>query len=256
MLRRSVILTLAGSLAAVSASAAQDTPVMAPRGPEIVTGGEGLRSVAADRASVIVSVETRARTPSEAGALNASHNNAIRSAVAALGVPREDIATYGYNVYPMQQEPPMPRDTIPRLGRTGFVATNAVRVTLRRPEQLALLGRVIDTALTAGATSIMGVHYEARRTADAEREALADALAEARSRAEAVARAAGGSLAELLHVTTESMPGYYGTDMAAGAAMRRAASARMRMGPTSVTAGEIEVRQYVTARWRFVPGRR
>jgi uncharacterized protein YggE len=255
---RSVILTLAGSLAAASSSAGQDAPVISPRGPEIVTGGEGLRSVAADRASVIVSVETRARTPSEAGALNASHNNAIRSAIAALGVPREDIATSGYNVYPMQmhQEPPMPRDTIPRLGRTGFVATNAVRVTLRRPEQLALLGRVIDTALTAGATSIMGVHHEARRTAEAEREALADALAEARSRAEAVARAAGGSLGELLLVTTESVPGYYGTDMAAGAAMRRAASMRMRMGPTSVTAGEIEVRQYVTVRWRFLPAGR
>jgi len=34
------------------------------------------------------------------------------------------------------------------------------------------------------------------------------------------------------------------------------AAARMRMDPTSITSGEIEVRQYVTARWRFVAGRR
>jgi hypothetical protein len=36
------------------------------------------------------------------------------------------------------------------------------------------------------------------------------------------------------------------------------AAARMRagFGPTTVTPREIEVRQYVTARWRFVSGRR
>jgi uncharacterized protein YggE len=246
MPRRSVAFALAGALAAVNGGVAQEAPTSGPRAPEIMALGEGTRSVPADRASVIVSVETRARTPSEAGGLNATMNNAIRAAIATLGVPREDIATYGYNVYATRREQPYARDT-------EFVASNAVRVTLRRPEQLALLGRVIDTALTAGATHIAGVRYEARRTSEAEREALADALADARSRAAAVARAAGGSLGELLQVTTQSMPG--AIDLTGGM-MRAAAQARMRMEPTSVTAGEIEVRQYVTARWRFVPGQR
>jgi uncharacterized protein YggE len=251
MLRRSVMPALISVIASASSLTAQDVPTSGPRAPEILTVGEGLRSVPADRASVIISVETHARTPSEAGALNATMNNAIRAAVAALGVPREDIATYGYMVqHAMRREPPYGRDT-------QFVATNAVRVTLRRPEQLAILGRVIDTALTAGATHIAGVRYEARRTSDAEREALADAMADARSRAEAVARAAGGSLGELLQATTQFTPSIAiptsGGDL--GAQMRRAA-ARAAAEPTSVTAGEIEVRQYVTARWRFVPSGR
>jgi uncharacterized protein YggE len=249
MLRRSVILALTGTLASASSGQGQDVPTSGPRGPEIIAAGEGTRAVPADRASVIISVETRARTPSEAGSLNATLNNAIRAAIAAVGVPRDDIATYGYMVYGQRREPPYTRDT-------GFVASNAVRVTLRRPEQLSLLGRVIDTALTAGATHIAGVRYEARRTSEAEREALAEALADARSRAEAVARAAGGSLGELLQATSEPGAVASTSDMAYGAAMRRAAAARMRMEPTSVTAGEIDVRQYVTARWRFVPGRR
>jgi uncharacterized protein YggE len=246
MPRRSVCIALVVALAATNPAGGQDVPTSGPRGPEIAAVGEGTRSVTADRASVVVSVETRARTPSEAGGLNATMNNAIRAAVAALGVPREDIATYGYNVYSNRREQPYTRDM-------EFVANNALRVTLRRPEQLALLGRVIDTALTAGATHVSGVRYEARRTSEAEREALADAVADARSRAQAVARAAGGTLGDLIQVTTQSMPGVV-TDMQS-AVMMRGAAARSRMEPTSVSAGEIEVRQYITARWRFVPGR-
>ena len=250
MLSRSFAVLLVVSLLSAVPAGAQGAPVANPLGPEIVAGGEGQRAVPADRASVIVSVETRARTPSEAGALNATRNNAIRAAIAALGVPREDIATYGYMVYAQRQEPPYVRDT-------GFVATNAVRVTLRRPEQLALLGRVIDTALTAGATHIQGVRHEARRTTEAEREALAEALADARGRAEAVARAAGGSLGELLQVITQGSAGIpMETSFSGQMMMRGAGATRMRAEPTSVTAGEIEVRQFVTARWRFVAGGR
>jgi uncharacterized protein YggE len=219
-----------------------------PRAPEITSGGVGMRSVDADRARVIVSVETRARTPSAAGALNATRNSAVRAAIVAIGVPPEDIATYGYNVYAFREEPPYRRDT-------GFVASNAVRVLLRRPEQLSLLGRVIDTALTAGATHIAGVSFDARRTDEAEREALAEALTDARARAEAVARAAGGALGELLQVTTQATP-VMTSDMEYGARLMRVMPSGGRSEPTSIIPREIEIRQYVMARWRFVAGGR
>jgi uncharacterized protein YggE len=242
----SVLALLGTSLSTAPAARAQ-TP--APNPPEIIVAGEGVRSVVADRASVIVSVETRARTPTEAGALNATRNTAIRAAIAGVGIPRDDIVTYGYTMYAVRQEPPYMRDT-------GFVATNSLRVTLRRAEHLGLLGRVIDTALTAGATHIAGVHHEARQTDDAERQALGLAVADARSRAEAVARAAGGSLGELIQIAVQSAGIIPTTGMELGGTMMRAAAARARMAPTSITSGEIEVRQYVTVRWRFVPGGR
>jgi uncharacterized protein YggE len=242
-----LILGLAATLGALEPSAAQEVPQTRPQLPDITTVGEGIRTVQADRASVTISVETRAPTPSAAGARNATISTAVRAAVAALGVPREDVTTSGYNVYPARREPryepqPYARDT-------GFVANNTVRVTLRRPEQLELVSRVIDTALVAGATFITGVRYEARRTDDAEREALADAVAEARARADAIARAAGGSLGDLVEISTQPMRGMeyvYAT----------AARARAGFEPTPISPREIEVRQYVTARWRFVPGRR
>jgi uncharacterized protein len=240
MLRRPLRLALVAALPALAPAAAQQ------QAPEIVAGGEGIRTVPADRASLTVSVETRGPTPSWAGALNATRNTAIRDAIAAVGVPRDDITTAGYMAYRIRREhEPFMR------GDTGFVAQNTVRVTIRRPEQLRLLGRVIDTALAAGATHIMGVRFEARRTDEAKREALADAVADARSKAEVIARAAGGSLGELLEVSTQARGiGLRGEfDFSAGGT-----SARAEMTP--VTSGEIEVRQYVTARWRFVAGGR
>jgi uncharacterized protein YggE len=219
-----------------------------PRPPEIVTSGEGTRTVQADRASVIISVETRAATPTAASERNATLNNAVRAAIAAVGVPREDIATSGYIVYPARREPPYGPQPYPR--DTGYVANNSVRVTLRRPEQLSLIGRIIDTALTAGANVITGVNYEARRTDDAEREALAEAVADARARAEAIARAAGGSLGDLVEISTQPSRGFPSAEFATAARMRGVGV------PTAITPSEIEVRQYVTARWRFVSGRR
>jgi uncharacterized protein YggE len=250
MLRRSIVLAVAAGVPAVAPATAQDTPESRPpRPPEIVTSGEGLRTVQADRASVIISVETRAPTPSAAGALNATRNNAVRAAIAAVGVPGADISTSGYMVFPASREPPY--GPPPHIRDTGYIANNSVRVILRRPEQLALIGRVIDTALAAGANLITGVRYEARRTNEAEREALADAVADARARAEAIARAAGGSLGDLIDITTQPTRGV-SPDYA------YATAARMRAGPvpTTITSGEIEVRQYITARWRFTSGRR
>jgi uncharacterized protein YggE len=244
---RSPLLALAAAVSAVAPVPAQD-PIQRPRGPEIVAAGDGLRTVPADRASIMVSVETHGQTPSITGRRNAAQNNAIRDAIAAVGIPRSDIATSGYTSYMLRREPGI-------FGRdTGFVSHNTIRITLRTPEQLALLGRVIDTALSAGATHIMGVHYEARRTDEAEREALAVAVADARARAEAMARAAGGSLGDLLELS--SAPAYggppYPMPMAGG---MRAASLRLEPA-TTITAGEIEVRQQVAARWRFVPASR
>ena len=251
MLRRPIALALAASIAAQSLAAAQDVPESGPRAPEIVATGQGLRTVQADRATLHVAVRTSAPTPTAAGERNATLNNAIRAAIAGVGVPREDISTAGYMV--SSTRPPDPRQF--QWSRdSGFVATNTVRVLIRRAEQLALVGRVIDTALSAGATHINGVFYEARRTAEAEREALAEAVADARARAEAMARAAGGSLGELLQVSAAGSPGYRPSfaPYAASTMWMRGAAPE----PTTVTAGEMEVRQSVTARWRFVPGRR
>jgi uncharacterized protein len=250
MVRRSALLALATAISPFVSTDAQDAPEPRPRQPEIVTSGEGMRTVQADRVSVIISVETRAATPSAAGSLNATLNNAIRAAIAAVGVAREDIATYGYIVYPARREPQYGPQM--NLRDTGYIANNSVRVTLRRPEQLGLVGRIIDTSLAAGANVITGVNYEARQTNDAERDALAEAVADARARAEAIARAAGGSLGDLIEITTQPARGIgyeYAIPTSGGA--RRSAYA-----PTTITPREIDVRQFVVARWRFVAGRR
>ena len=236
MLRRIVVCTL---FTAAATAAAQDVSPTAVRPPEVIANGEGVRALTPDRASVVIGVESRARTPSAAGSFTASRNGAVRAALEALGVPKSDIVTSGYM---MRLDPG-------QFGRdTAFVAVNSVRVTLKGAESLALLARVIDTSLTAGATQIWDVRYEARNSAEAERAALTDAVAAARARAEAMARASGGSLGDLILVTTEPLP--YGTPSSvylAGAS----AGGMSRVSPTVLSAGELEVRQRVIARWKF-----
>ena len=227
-----------GAIAVIAAhttpAGAQDAPT--PRLPEVVATGEGRRSLAADRASVMIAVETRARTPAASGALNADRITAVRAAVAGVGVAREQVTTTGYMVRP---------DAGPSGRDSAFVATNTVRVELR---QLPLLSRVIDTALTAGATHVEGVRYWAQSTAAAERDALADAVRAARARAEAMARAAGGTLGELLELSTEPPREPRPFDAFAAGMLRAQA--------TPLTPGELEVWQRVTARWRLAPGAR
>ena len=204
--------------------------------PEIRTSGSGRQVISPDRVIVSISVQVRRRTPSGAGTANAALANAVRSAITALGVPPDSITTQGYSV----------ELSIPHATDTGFVASNTVLVRLRR---LALIGRVIDTALTAGATRIAGVQYTADDTRDARRRALEEAVLQARSNAETVARASGGRLGPLITLTTErtSVDSYLipRDEVTTGASSAEFA--------TTITPGPLQVSAWVEARWVFVP---
>ena len=203
--------------------------------PEIRTSGSGRQVVSPDRVLVSISVQVRRRTPSGAGAANAALANAVRSAITALGVPADSITTQGYSV----------ELNIPHPGSdTGFVASNTVLVRLRR---LALIGRVIDTALTVGATRVAGVQYTADDTRDAQRGALEEAVLQARRNAETMARASRGRLGPLITMTTEqSSAAFFGNaQVTTGASSAEFA--------TTITPGPLQVSAWVEARWIFVP---
>jgi uncharacterized protein len=210
--------------------AAQETPA-APAGPVIVVAGRGERTVAPDLATVIIAVSTTGKTPSLAGALNAERNNAVRDAIGALGVARQQMSTEGYVMNPYMTER---RDT-------GYVAENTVRVELRR---LDLVGRVIDTALAAGATRIAGVQFTASHTSAQSDSALADAVQAAHRQAAIMAKAGGGRLGDLIALTTERERGDWQLfGMQGGVA---------GAGGTTIVSHNIPVTADVLGKWRFV----
>jgi uncharacterized protein YggE len=191
---------------------------------------------------VFVGVQTRGATAAVAGRDNAQRQRAIIDTVLALGIPREQISTENYSVFP---ETRYDRDT-QKPTVTGYVVNNVVRVEVRRTEQV---GSVIDAALAKGANQINSLEFFSSNTDAARRQALADAIAKARGDAEAMARAAGGSLGPVLELTTfESGPRPLAR---ADLAMARTAQA----APTPVEPGELTLHVTVSARWQFVPAR-
>ena len=218
-----------------------NAPAVPP--PQIVTSASGEARLTPDRANVLVGVQTRAATAAAAANTNNTRQAAIIAAIVALGVPREQISTENYNVYPETQYDPQGRN--PRV--TGYVVSNVVRVEVRRTDQV---GPVIDAALSKGANQINSLEFYASNTDAARRQALADAIAKARGDAEAMARAAGGSLGSLLELVsmdTGPRPIYRAEAMAKQGAVAAMAA--------PIEPGELTVRTMVTARWQFVQSR-
>ena len=213
-------------------------------GPALVTSGQGEAKVAPDRASLLVNVQTRGATAAAAAAENATRTRAVLDALAKLGLPREQLGTEGYSVYPEMRYDR--EGSAPKV--TGYVVTNTVKAETHRVEQA---GAMIDAALGAGANMINSLSFYASSIDVPRREAIAAAVASARADAEAMARAAGGSLGSLLEMSTQgpTTPPRPMYDMAM--ARGKVASAE----PTPVNPGLQTVTVFVSARWQFLSGR-
>jgi uncharacterized protein len=232
---------------AAPVAAQQPTQILTPsQGPDIVTSGTGEARVTPDRAQIFIGVQTRASTAAQAGTDNARKTRAVIDAVKARGIPAEQIATSDYNLYPEydHREPPREGPQTPRV--IGYVATNTVRVEVRRLDQV---GNIIDAALAAGANMVNTIQFFASNVDAARRDALAEAVGRARGDAEALARAAGGSLGALLELNTQSPPV---RPLVMERAMRMDAGAAVAQTP--IEPGQQTLTMWVSGRWVFVPG--
>src|SRR5215207_86967 len=248
--RRTAAPTLALILAALvalprPAAAQQPVPPMQPLPPasfppQIATTGTGEVRLVPDRATVLVAVETRAATAKEAAAENARIQTATLNALQELGIPRERLSTVGFDVQPDYRYDPQGR-TAPKV--IGYVVRNTVRAEVR---PLDMLSRVLDVALANGANAISGVQFESSKAQEAQRQALANAVADARAQAESMAKAAGGSLVQLVELN--STQGYVRPVME----RMQMADARAAAAPgTPINPGELIVTATVTGRWTF-----
>ena len=240
-MRSSVLLALSAALTACTLPAQTQTQTNTARDlvAIITSSGEGRREMAPDKATIVLGVETRAKTPAAAASANADRMTAIRAALVRAGVAERDIATARYSLgleYTGRQPPD-----------TQYVAANLVTVTTRQLDQV---GRIIDTGLGAGANNINSLQYDLTDRTNAQAEALGDAVANARRQAEVMATAAGGRLGELVELGTS--PGEYRPFFAGDMAMARMQASA---APTPVSPGQVIVSASVNGRWRFIPGR-
>ncbi len=212
--------------------------------PAIAVSATGEAEVRPDRARVSIGVQTQAPTAAEAASRNATLQQAVINAVKATGIAAERITTSGYNVYPEQ----VYDNTTRRSRITGYNVQNTVMVDVWQVEKV---GAVLDAALSKGANLVSSFSLYSSEEESARRRALSNAVSRARADAEAMAQAAGGSLGELLELSsafTEVPRPMRMYDMAAA----KVASAEA----TPVSEGTQTVSAQVSARWRYVPSGR
>jgi uncharacterized protein len=236
-------LTFAASVLAVTPLAAQQpggVGVMPMRPPsEISTSATGEARYVPDRATISMGVQTRAATAAKASADNAIKQRAVIDAIRAQGVAPEQISTVNYSLNADQQFNPQAGDRAPKV--VGYIATNTVRVEVRKIEQV---GALIDAAIAKGANDVSSLDFHSSKPDSLRRVALADAYRQAFADATVLARAAGGELGELIELSTSGSggpPQPYRMEAMASKAVS-----------TPIETGELAVNVAIMARWRFV----
>lgn len=196
---RSLVLTLAmlvgGGAGAVGAQA------VSVEGGErqISVSGVGEVEVSPDEATLNFAVETSAATSEEAARQNAQQMEQVIAALVAAGIPRAEIETRNFSVYPEYVTDD--RGENPRV--RGYRVTNNVSVETQRLDDI---GALIDAALGAGANRMDGISFGLSNPQAAEAEALREAVQSARASAETLAQALGVPLGPLMHASTASDP--------------------------------------------------
>lgn len=216
---------------------AQQPDISAPI-PSISVASRGEVKVSPDRASIQISVQTKGETAAAAASENARKQKSVIDALKALGLGDKDISTSGYNVYPEQRYEPNREPVI-----TGYNVTNTITVDLK---SVAMVGRVIDVALSKGANMINSLQFYASNVQAARHEAIAIAIRNARADAEAAAHAAGGNVSDLLEVTIGA---YYMPPPRPMALKTMGVAAQAQ--DTPIAAGDETVTVDISTRWRL-----
>jgi uncharacterized protein YggE len=165
--------------AALSAAAVWGQAGPVTRG-SITAYGEAVVSVRPDQAKVSISAITQAATAEEAATQNAARTTAVLNALRQLLGASAVIETINYLVTPNYSSP---RDGGPPT-LVSFTAANTIQVTI---PDLGIIGRVIDTAVQAGASRVDSLRLSLREEAPVRAAALRQAAQQARLKAESIA---------------------------------------------------------------------
>jgi uncharacterized protein len=196
---------LALALLAGSSAVAQTRPAPEPRPPidpsvrTLRVEGKGEARAEPDEAWIELAVETQGSTAKAAGEDNARKMERVIAAMTGAGIPRKEMDTRNYSVYPEYTQPNPSLE--PKL--RGYRANNTLSVHVR---ELPRLGDLIDRALAAGANRVDGVRFRLSKEDAVKAEALRQAVERARRTAEVLAGALGVRLGPVLDASTVTEP--------------------------------------------------
>lgn len=212
--------------------------VPAPDAPRVIqVSSQASVQRAPDQAVVQLAVETIAPSAREATAANAATMDRVLAALHGLGIPDARIRTTRLELRPRHETR---RDGTPP-AIVGYQAVNQVVVRL---DDVALVGRVVDAGVQAGANRVTGVTFQLSDPEAAYHDALRLAVEQALAEARVVAEALGETLGPALQVSTGG---------AQIPPQLRMEAARMDVAAveTPVQPGELDVRATVSITYRL-----
>jgi uncharacterized protein YggE len=216
-------------------------PAVSPerRAPRLISvRGVGRVAVKPDTAVVRIGAEMRAPALADATADVARRSAAVIERVKALGVAERDITTVTYSIDPVVA--PRRTDEDP----TRIVAYRVVNVAQVKIRDLGATGRILDSALAAGANTISGLQFTVDDPSRPEAEARALAVKAAAATAGQLAAAAGVSLGALVALTE---------DQASRPVVPRMTTAVMGAAAGPVESGQLDIVVNVEAQYRIGP---
>ena len=183
------VLALALTLSACSGSAA-----ITPTDHNLSVTGNGIVYLTPDIAYIYVGVHTEDPDIAQAVDRNNTQAQAVVDALKNMGIAATDIQTSSFSVWSSQQNDPM--TNLPS-GYT-YMVDNTVYITVR---DLTKLGRLLNTAVGAGANNINSIQFDVADKTAAQAEARQKAMAAAASLAQELAGIAGVQLAGIQNIS-------------------------------------------------------
>ena len=220
-------------LASSTAAYSQQRPER-PRPPSITVNGEATIAADPDQAQIDIGVTTQARTAPDASRENAERLARVLAEVKKLLGKGDEVKTSGYALNPQYRYPQGGKPEI-----VGYTANNIVRIKTAKLDEV---GKMIDTAMQAGANNINRLAFTLKDEEGARLDALKQASAKAKTKAEAIAASLGLKIVRIASVTEG--------ERSFQPVFRQAPMARAEMAtaaaPTPIEQGTVDVRSTVS----------
>jgi uncharacterized protein YggE len=219
-----------------SVASAQIVPAQGPQNGISVLGS-GIVLAQPNIARITLGVEVFDASLSAAQAEAARQMDAVIGRLRANGIPESDIRTVSYNISPQYESGPRGGSGVLR----GYQVQNLVDV---RVTNVGGLGQLLDDVVSAGATRVFGVRFEAENMEALKSQARDQAMQNARDKAEQLARQAGVTLGRAIAIEESDVGGVTPVRQALPAAAAPAADVS-----TPIQPGELQVQTIVRVVW-------
>ena len=226
------LMTILGTILLLGATAQAQPMSERSRMPSITVTGEATISAEPDQAEIDIGVVTQAKTAPESSKENAERLARVLAEVKKQLGKGDEVKTAGYSLAPSYRYPQGGKPEI-----VGYTASNTLRI---KTTNLNLVGRLIDSAMQAGANTVNRLVFTLKDELAAQLGALKMASAKAKSKAEAVASSLGLKIVRIAAVNEGErtvQPIYRD---------RQVMAARAEAAPTPVEPGTVEVRSTVS----------